>query len=419
MHIIGDVDRNRIYCTGSFTKLLTTYVSLSLLSEKYDLNKILDDENFLDEVCTNPASKNFLKIFQNRIGSRFTLRDICTYYTGLPYTFDLSDEELKTVEAGQPFKHHSITDEDTFLMMCRAKITQIYPNRSKFHYSEISILFLGYLIEKIHDIKMEDLYEKYVIGKCQLKNSYFSRKIVENTYCQDLSDKYDYPSIAILNHGYFCYSNGFYTTLNDMKVLIESLLEQPVFKYMVDIEYARAASNRLMNGLTIELRLHGEDLLYGYEGLSFSGCNIWVYSTKHKKGFLTLTNDEEKAYDIVYGQFGYSDFDIVPDHTQKFYKQFIKNYRFSIVEKDIPGEYQGNYHRVKINEKELKDIFIIGNNFIVIRNPDEAKYDAMYVHSHYSVRSKDNVQGSTVGLYMAESGNKYMLFDGTLYKKIT
>lgn len=42
-----------------------------------------------DELCINQASKSFLQLFQNRIGSRFTLRDVCTYYTGLPYLFEI------------------------------------------------------------------------------------------------------------------------------------------------------------------------------------------------------------------------------------------------------------------------------------------------------------------------------------------
>src|SRR5205085_6588951 len=115
----------------------------------------------------------------------------------------------------------------------------------------------------------------------------------------------------ILDHGYFCYSNGFYTTLNDMKILLENFFNNAVFKYMTDIKQARAASNRIMNGLTVELRVVDDDILYGYEGLSFSGCNNWTYSTKYQKGFLTLTNDEEKAYDI-YNQFGYAVFDKAP-----------------------------------------------------------------------------------------------------------
>lgn len=416
MHIIGDVDANRLYCAGSFTKFLTSYVCLSLLAEHYSLPSILDDENFLDSCCHNQASREFLALFQRIIGSKFTLRDICTYYSGLPYTFDLSEDELARVEAGHSFKHHSIPDEETFLSRCKNNVTPVYKNRCKFHYSEVSILFFGYLIEKIYDVRIEDLYQKYVINKFNLKHSYFSRTRVKNTYIQDLSDQYDYPSIAILDHGYFCYSNGYYTTLQDTKILIENLLNEEVFLCMVDLTHARAASNRLLNGLTIEIRIVGDDVIYGYEGLSFSGCNIWAYSTKQKQGFLTFGNDEDAVYDIIYKNFCTMNFSRVSEKSQQFYESFIKHYHFSGESRDIPEEFRGNYHRVKINEKDLKDIFHVGKDFIVIRNPGEIKYDVIYVNSQYRIKCKDNVHGSKVGFYQASSGHRYMLFDGTLFK---
>ncbi len=420
IHIIGTVDKDRLYCAGSFTKQVTTYVILSLLSETYPLEAILDDENFLDSICTNSASKNFLALFQKIIGSQFTIRDLCSYYSGLPYTFDLSEEELEKVEEGYPFKHHSILDEKTFLHFCENKITPVYKNRCKFHYSEIAIIFLAYFIEKVYAVKIEDLYQKYVIDKFQLKSSYFSRTRIKEAYCQDLSDEYDYPSIAILDHGYFGYSNGFYTTLNDMTILIENYLKEPVFHCMVDISKARAASNRLLNGLATEIRLVDDDVIYGYEGLSFSGCNIWAYSTKHQQGFLTFDNNEEAVYTTIYeDQWGYAQFDKVPDYTQQNYIQFLKVYNYPSEDPATPADFQGPYQRVKINEKILETIFRVDSHSMIIRNPDEIQYDIMFANNHYRIKCKDKVHGARVGLYQARSGNRYMLYDGTLYKMLS
>jgi CubicO group peptidase (beta-lactamase class C family) len=418
IHIIGSFNKDTLYCAGSFTKLLTTFVSLSHLAEKYDLSVILDDDLFLDKLCDNAESKSFLQLFQKIIGSKFTIRDLCSFYSGLPYTFDLGTAELASVEKGNPFKHHSILDEKTFLNMCQTRITTIIPNRCKFHYSEIAIIFLGYLLEKVFQTQIEDSFQKFVLKKFNLTASQFSRVRPKDVYTQDLSDKYDYPSIAILDHGYFCYSNGFYTTLNDMKKLIENILQDNVFQFMVDIKNARAASPRLLNGLTIEMRIVGDDLIYGYEGLSFSGCNIWNYSTARQEGFITFTNSEENAYPLIYNPLGYMDFDKVPNFTQKFYARFIANYQVDVLTQDLPEDFRGNYHRVKINEKDLEDVFVIGKDFIVIRNPDEIRYETMFVNEKYHVQGKDKIQSTTVSLYEAESGNRYMLFDGTLYRKI-
>lgn len=418
--IVGSFDKNRLYCTGSLTKCLTTYVALSLLSEKYALENILDDDNFFDALCTNKASKDFLALFQNLIQEKFTLHDICTYYTGLPYTFDPSDKALAEVELGNSFKHHAIPDEKTFLLMCSNKVTPVYRNRCKFHYSELSIIFLGYFLELCYSIKIESLYQRYVITPFNLHKSTFSRKRIPNVYIQDLSDRYDYPSIAILDHGYFCYSNGFYTTLNEMKTLLENIISTPVFNFMVDIENARAASNRLMNGLTIELRMANDDLIYGYEGLSYSGCNLWAYSTKNKQGYLTFHDSEEAVYKVIYEQLlGYTQFDTVPESSQLIYKKFITNFNDSIELKDIPNEYQGNYHRVKINDKVLTDIFVVGKNFIIIRNPEQIKYDVIYAKGNYCIKTKDHIYGSNVQFYQTRRGHRYMFFDGTLYRRMS
>ncbi len=202
--IVGQVDTDRLYCAGSLTKLLTTYVCLTHLAEDHQLANIVDDENTLDRLATNKEAKDFLHLFQRIIGSKFTIRDLCSYYTGLPYTFSMSDEELLSVEKGNPLKHHSIPDEETFLSRCQHNITPIYKNRSRFHYSELSIIFLGYFLEKSFNLKIADLYQKYLIKKFNLTASAFSAKLLPNVYCQDLSDVYDYPSIGIMDHGYFC-----------------------------------------------------------------------------------------------------------------------------------------------------------------------------------------------------------------------
>ncbi|MFZ2314775.1 MAG: serine hydrolase domain-containing protein [Gammaproteobacteria bacterium] len=418
INIVGEVDKDRIYCAGSFTKCLTTYASLSFLAEKYNLADVLDDENFLDSLCVNGESKYFLNLFQDIIKSKFSIRDLCSYYSGLPYTFDLSEGELAAVQAGLPFKHHQVPDEETFLYLCKHKITPVYTKKCKFHYSEIGIIVLGYFLEKAFSTSMEVLYKKHLTDKFKLNTSQFSRTRVAGVYTQDLSPAYDYPSIAIVDHGYFCYSNGYYTTLNDMKKLLEQLIGDPIFAYMTDIKKARAASGRLLNGLATEIRLVDDDILYGYEGLSFSGCNIWAYSTKKKMGYITFSNDEEAVYDILYkDQLGYTVFDKVPAWTELLYQQFLKHYLPELPEKEIPIEYQGDYKRVNINQSTLDMVFRVGNNFIVIRDPSEVQYNVTYYQQHYCVKGKDGTHGAKVGFYQAVNGQCYMLYEGTLYKK--
>jgi hypothetical protein len=413
--IFGEFDRDQLYCAGSVTKLLTTFVVLSLLSEKYDLSKVLDDEYFLDTISTTEAAKDFLQIFKNKIGPKFTLRDICSFYAGLPYTFEPDAAALERVDAGESFVHHSIPDEKAFLHACKTRFTPIYPNRSKFHYSEISIMFLGYLFEKIYNKSMEELYQKYLIGKFKLAKSQFARKRPKNVYFQDLSGHYDYAAVAKQDHGFFCYGNGFYTTLNDMKLLLENLLNDAVFQHIVDVKTARSASDTLMNGLTIEMRKVGDDVMFGYDGVSFSGCNVWAYSTKLKTGYLTFCNHTETAYQVISSNFKCTAYDEVPEHTTQFYSEFLKKYAAPVESKGIPVEYQGKYRRVKINGKKLKDVFVLGKDFLVIRDPLEVRYNLTCVNSSFHIQGDDQTHEARVSLHQAKSGNRYLFYNGTLY----
>ena len=173
-----------------------------------------------------------------------------------------------------------------------------------------------------------------------------------------------------------------------------------------------------MNGLTVEIRVVGDDILYGYEGLSYSGCNIWAYSTKQKKGYVTRSDDEDGVYDVIYGQFGYHEFDIVPAHTQEIYQQFLATAHVDLQDKSIPADYIGSYLRVNINDSSLPIVFTVGEHFIEIRNPEMVKYDVVFDGSNYRITCKDHMHGTKVGFHRAESGNLYMVFDGTMYKKL-
>jgi len=138
-----------------------------------------------------------------------------------------------------------------------------------------------------------------------------------------------------------------------------------------------------------------------------------------KVEYITFSNNEETIYDVVYGQLGYTEFDKVPQHAQVDYARFLENYDYTAIEeKNVPEAFQGNYHRVKINKKDLPDVFVVGNNFMIIRNPEKIKYDIIYFNNQYRIKNKDQVHGARVGFYSAKSNNKYMLYDGTLYKKM-
>ncbi len=158
--------------------------------------------------ATHPRARDFLSIFEKTIGSRFSLRDVCSYYNGLPYTFDLAPEEWRWLRR---VFHSSITalwNEDVFLDRCRHLITHMDPNRCKFHYSELAIIFLGNHGNRLIRSGWK-ISSKHVIDAFGLTESLFSRVRPAACVYRGLSKEYDYPSIAILDHGYFVIAMDF------------------------------------------------------------------------------------------------------------------------------------------------------------------------------------------------------------------
>ncbi len=67
MRILGDFNPDQLYCAGSVTKFITTYVVLSFLAaQQHDLKVILDDENFLQSIAASDEAKSFLALFQEK-----------------------------------------------------------------------------------------------------------------------------------------------------------------------------------------------------------------------------------------------------------------------------------------------------------------------------------------------------------------
>lgn len=423
--VIGEFDRKQQFCAGSVSKMLTTFVVLSYLSTKFpndELEKILDDEAFLDKICSGKPVHGFLKLLQGKIGSSFTLRDLCTFHTGLPYTFNPTMAELDGVVSGERFTHQSVMDEAAFISLCENNITMIYRNRQKFHYSEISIMALGYLIENAYGVKIENLYQHFLVNKFKLsQQSRISRVRPDDAYYNpNMSQAYDYACVALQNHGYFCYGNGFYTTLEDLEVLLGKINSDRVFQLMVDVKNARRAESTVMNGLTVELRQVGDDLVYGYEGMSFSGCTTMAFSTMQQTWCVTFGENAEEDYHAVCSGLGYQDdsWKEIPESANIFYNNLTHNYPV-LSEAAIPLEYQGIYRRVKLNDgQELENVSVLGNNFLTIRDPDEVTYDLVKVNDEYHIKGDDNVVDSRVGLYTVNGSNRFLFYIGNLYKRV-
>lgn len=419
IRILGDFPTDQLYCAGSVTKFLTAYVVLSKLAEKDKIEDILDDDDFLDKLAAStnkPAAKEFLTLFQKIIGSKFTLRDIFTYYTGLPYTFEPDKKSLRSADLGYPFKHHSLMNEADFLEACRNRIKPLFPNRSKYHYSELSIIFIAYFIEKVYGVRMEDLYQQFIANPCHLTHSRMSRTRPDGVLTRDLSSKYDYAAVAVQDHGFFCYSNGFYTTLNELKIIIESIEQQPVFQHMTDLSQARVANGNVISGLSLELRVVGNDVVYGYEGLSFSGCNIWSCSRNNKQGYLMFCDDETAAYTYIYKQFGYTDFDPAPSHTTQLCMRYLANTPAATKEEAVPELFQGEYQRVKLNEVEIESVCVVGSQALSMHDPDPVDYSLSRQNGSLHILDEHHSPDSRISFYTVASGNQFMFYNGSLYR---
>ena len=248
------INANSIYDIASLTKVIgTTTMILKLI----DSNKInLNDKvvYFCDEFKDNKT----------------TIENLLLHNSGL-----VSDLNDKT----------NITREKIFQQ------TKIKPeNYNKTVYSDIGFIILGFIIENITKLTLDDAFKKYIFNDIGMNNTTYNVKN-KKEYCipTEITDKrgaicsvvHDSKAFALGEIG----SAGLFSTLGDLNIFAKSIIDN-------DGKIISKESLYKLIDINIGNRTLGWDKKYGKYSLyhtGFTGTSILI-NLKLKEDLIILTN---------------------------------------------------------------------------------------------------------------------------------
>ena len=248
------INANSIYDIASLTKVIgTTTMILKLI----DSNKI----NLNDKVVY------FCNEFKD---NKTTIENLLLHNSGL-----VSDLNDKT----------NITREKIFQQ------TKIKPeNYNKTVYSDIGFIILGFIIENITKLTLDDAFKKYIFNYIGMNNTTYDAKN-KKEYCipTEIKDKRGAICSVVHNSKAFALgeigSAGLFSTLGDLNIFAKSIIDN-------DGKIISKESLCKLIDINIGNRTLGWDKKYGKYSLyhtGFTGTSILI-NLKLKEGLIILTN---------------------------------------------------------------------------------------------------------------------------------
>ena len=135
---------NTIFDIASLTKCIATTTSVMKLVQE-------------GKIRINDPVSNYLPDFARNGKSDITVRELLTHYSGLR-----PDIDLKTTWTGRDAAYQMVMDEKP-----------IFPPGSHFLYSDINFETLGFLVEKVSGMSLDEYSAKYVFGPLGMKDTRF------------------------------------------------------------------------------------------------------------------------------------------------------------------------------------------------------------------------------------------------------
>ena len=248
------INANSIYDIASLTKVIgTTTMILKLI----DSNKI----NLNDKVVY------FCNEFKD---NKTTIENLLLHNSGL--VSDLNDKANITKE--KIFQQTKIKTE----------------NYNKTVYSDIGFIILGFIIENITKLTLDDAFKKYIFNYIGMNNTTYNVKN-KKEYCipTEITDKrgaicsvvHDSKAFALGEIG----SAGLFSTLEDLNIFAKSIIDND------DKIISKESLYKLID-INIGNRTLGWDKKYGKYSLyhtGFTGTSILI-NLRLKEGLIILTN---------------------------------------------------------------------------------------------------------------------------------
>ena len=163
-----------IFEIGSITKVFTA----NILAKSVIENKIKLDENIND----------YLDIkFKNNISISF--KSLANHTSGLPRM--PSNFEQEAYSSDNPYKHYN----DKYLKDYLINFMEIdEKNIGNSEYSNLGMGLLGFTLSSIYNLNYEELYQKYIFSKYNMKNTTFNINLVNEKLVKGLDIEGNYTS---------------------------------------------------------------------------------------------------------------------------------------------------------------------------------------------------------------------------------
>lgn len=248
------VDINSIYDIASLTKVIGTTTMILKLIENNKIN-------------LNDKAVYFCNKFRD---NKTTIENLLLHNSGI-----VSDLNDKT----------NITKEKIF------EQTEIKPeNYNKTIYSDIGFIILGFIIENITKLTLDNAFKKYIFNHIGMNNTTYNVKD-KKEYCipTEITDKrgiicsvvHDSKAFALGEIG----SAGLFSTLEDLNIFVKSIIDNDGKIISKELLY------KLID-INIGNRTLGWDKKYGKYSLyhtGFTGTSILI-NLKLKESLIILTN---------------------------------------------------------------------------------------------------------------------------------
>ena len=249
------INSNSIYDLASLTKVIgTTTMILKLL----DNNKI----NLNDRVI------HFCNEFRN---DKTTIKELLLHNSGIA-----SDLNNKTN-----------TTREKILQQ-----TKIKPeNYNKTVYSDIGFIILGFIIENITKLNLDNAFKNYIFNYANMSHTTYNINVKDKNYCVPTeitnkrgiicSEPHDSKAFTLREIG----SAGLFSTLEDLNIFTKSIIDN-------DEKIISKESLNMLVNINIGNRTLGWDKKYGKYVLyhtGFTGTSILI-NLKLKEALIILTN---------------------------------------------------------------------------------------------------------------------------------
>lgn len=258
---------NRIFEIGSITKVFTSTVLASLvIDKKLDLNNYVNDYYSFD--------------FKNNLKINFS--DLANHTSGLPRlpeNFDLSNEI-------NPYRNYGEKDFNEYLR----NILEIKNSvEKKYNYSNLGAGLLGYTLGISQKTNFNDLLQKRVFNKYEMKNSYTGPKEIEFNIVKGLDPKgQEIPNweFDVLFGG-----GGILSNTEDLVKFSRAQFD----KNNKELELTRKATFNINNRMKIGLGWHilktdkGSDWIW-HNGGTGGYSSSMVLDVEKKNGVIVLSN---------------------------------------------------------------------------------------------------------------------------------